>query len=86
MVAGLQASFERHLDAGGKVGVPSWIEKLDPAVFEQIEAFAIDVVRDIGVTTISVARGIQAWLIEQNHPAPKSLDPIMRWLRKLRSR
>lgn len=86
MVAGLQAAFERNINAGGKPGTPSWIDNLDPAIFEQIEAFALDVVSIPGVTTTSIARGIQAWLVEQNHPAPKSLDPIMRWLKKLRSR
>ena len=83
LVAGLQAAVERHLKSAPKRGQLNWLERLDPEIRQQVEAFAADIVTIPGFTAVAVARGIIEWLREQNQPAPSSLYPVLDWLRRL---
>jgi hypothetical protein len=83
VVTGLQAAVERHLKSAPKRGQLNWLERLNPEIRQQVEAFAADIVTIPGFTAVAVARGIIEWLNEQNQPAPTSLYPVLNWLRQL---
>jgi hypothetical protein len=83
LVAGLQAAVERHLKSAPKRGQLNWLERLDPEIRQQVEAFAADIVTIPGFTAVAVARGIIEWLNQQNQPVPSSHYPVLNFLRQL---